>query len=166
VEYVIAVLLGVIGSLIAAEIYSRANQLSRWLITHASAQLPERTRDRFHEEWIAHLDECERGVSQIFHAIGCLSTVTLNKSIFNEVRGSPLAEEIVANFIVLLARHKTFDEEHRRTLSPILESLDPKRAAELERLAQMWRCSTPVLLAVLLDWYENYCEHDNRNVLT
>jgi hypothetical protein len=52
-EYLIGIALGLIGSLIAAEICANGPALSEWLISKAVACLPEYERAQFSEEWLA-----------------------------------------------------------------------------------------------------------------
>lgn len=81
-EYVVVaivallVLLGsAIGSiasnLIASELYDRAPSIAAWLIEHAVRRLPEHERDRYREEWLAHLDEYPGKLSHVWHSLGC-----------------------------------------------------------------------------------------------
>lgn len=70
-DLLINILLGIIGSLFAAEIWANAPQLGRWFIKHAVLQLPASARDRFNEEWLSHLDECPGALGKLRHSLGC-----------------------------------------------------------------------------------------------
>ncbi|MEZ5787874.1 MAG: hypothetical protein R3D62_15685 [Xanthobacteraceae bacterium] len=61
--------------LIATELYDRAPSLARWLIACAVGRLPDYERDRYREEWLAHLNECPGKLGQLWHALGCLVSV-------------------------------------------------------------------------------------------
>lgn len=69
-EYVVAILLGAIGSLIAAEFYANAPRLTRWIIEDGLLFLPEQNRERYREEWLAHIEECSGHLLKIWHALG------------------------------------------------------------------------------------------------
>jgi hypothetical protein len=71
-EYVIAVVLGAIGSLIAAEIYAGARVISVRLIDWAVTRFTNEAQARFREEWHAHLVECVGNLSGLLHALGCV----------------------------------------------------------------------------------------------
>jgi hypothetical protein len=71
--YLIDITLGACGSLVAAEIWSHADPLSRWLIRRAVLSLPEAQRARREEEWLAHLEETPGAVRKLLHAVGCWS---------------------------------------------------------------------------------------------
>jgi|SRR5271156_3208240 len=70
-EYLIAILLGTIGSFIAAEIYVTAPKLALRLIDKAVLRLPEHERDRYREEWCAHLNDCPGSLGKLRHAPAC-----------------------------------------------------------------------------------------------
>ncbi len=70
-EYVIALFLGALGSLLAAELYANAARLSSFLISKAALRLPEAKRDRYREEWHAHLDDCAGNLGKLWHALNC-----------------------------------------------------------------------------------------------
>jgi hypothetical protein len=70
-EYVIGLLLGILGSLIAAEIFACGPVIARSLIGLAVRRLPEEDRNRFREEWLSHLQEMPGFFSMISHALGC-----------------------------------------------------------------------------------------------
>lgn len=64
-------LVGVAGSLIASELYDRAPTFARWILMRACMRLPKQSRDRYSEEWLSHLAECQGKVGKLLHAIGC-----------------------------------------------------------------------------------------------
>lgn len=72
-EYLIAIVLGAVGSLIAAEIWANGPALSEWLISRAVARLPEHERARFMEEWLANNSDFAGNIQKIVHAIKCWS---------------------------------------------------------------------------------------------
>ena len=66
-----SILIGILISLIAAEIVGEATRISRWLIRVAASKLPEHARSRYHEEWLAHLDEVPGLFGKLRHAASC-----------------------------------------------------------------------------------------------
>lgn len=56
-EVVVAIVLGAVGSVIAAEFMNCLPKLTQWLLRRAVARLPEDQRERFREEWAADLEE-------------------------------------------------------------------------------------------------------------
>lgn len=71
-ELLIAIFVGILCSLIAAELYDEAEPLSRWLIRHSAARLTKQ-KTRFEEEWLAHLNDCPGNLSKLCHGLGCVS---------------------------------------------------------------------------------------------
>jgi hypothetical protein len=59
------------GNMIASELYDRAPSFAAWLIEHAVRRLPEHARDRYREEWLAHLDEHPGKLGKVGHSLGC-----------------------------------------------------------------------------------------------
>jgi hypothetical protein len=83
-------LLNVLGSLVAAAIWATARPISRWLISLAVAipasatpisrwlislavlRMSSRERDRFREEWPAHLNDIDGAFGKLRHALACV----------------------------------------------------------------------------------------------
>jgi hypothetical protein len=61
----------IMGNMIASELYDCAPSIARWLLKKAVARLPEQQRQRYHEEWHAHLEECPGKLGKLWHAFGC-----------------------------------------------------------------------------------------------
>lgn len=70
-EYLIAVLLGTVGSLIAWEISLRYRRWCEAIIRSAVRRLPDDQRTIRQEEWLAALNDCIGLTSSFAHAIGC-----------------------------------------------------------------------------------------------
>jgi len=66
-----SIVAGIIANMVANELYDQCHTFACWLIKRAVTQLPERERQRYHEEWIAHLDDQRGQVRKIWHAVGC-----------------------------------------------------------------------------------------------
>ncbi len=63
---------GIVGNMIASELYDRAPMLARWIVNRAVRHVPQEHQERYEEEWLSHLDDCEGKISQVFHACGCM----------------------------------------------------------------------------------------------
>lgn len=68
---VITIVLGVVVGLITAEIIANGQRIAKWLIAGAVPRIPEHDRERFREEWLAHLDELPGFIGKLRHALGC-----------------------------------------------------------------------------------------------
>lgn len=69
-DAVITILLGAVGSLIAAELYEIAPRLARWLVLRAASRLRPGERDRWYEEWLADLDEWPGNITKLARSVG------------------------------------------------------------------------------------------------
>ena len=70
-DFLIAIIEGIVGDLIANEIVAHKRAIAGWLVENAVQRLPESERDRYREEWLAHLDEVPGLIGQLRHALGC-----------------------------------------------------------------------------------------------
>jgi hypothetical protein len=71
-EYLVGLILGIVGKIVNNEIEAWAPLISKRIIEKAVRCLPQYEQERFREEWLAHLDECPSSVSRLWHAIGCI----------------------------------------------------------------------------------------------
>ena len=69
--YLIDIVIGVISDLVTEELTARVEPVARWLIGKAVERLPADDRERFREEWFAHLEEVPSGFRKLWHAFGC-----------------------------------------------------------------------------------------------
>lgn len=60
------------GNLLASEAYDKCGWWAERIIRIACRQFPTRDRDRYEEEWLAHLRDCEGNLSKLVHALGVL----------------------------------------------------------------------------------------------
>ena len=70
-DYLTAIVLGAIGSLIAAEMYAGGTCVADRIIRQAALRLPEHERERFREEWRADNADVAGSMRKILHALGC-----------------------------------------------------------------------------------------------
>jgi len=54
------------------QFYDVSPALARWLIARAAKRLQNGLKDRYHEEWLSHLQECNGKLGALFHGLGCL----------------------------------------------------------------------------------------------
>lgn len=52
------------------ELIQLLHRLATWLVERAVAKLPMSARDRYREEWLAHLEESGTILSKLYHALG------------------------------------------------------------------------------------------------
>jgi hypothetical protein len=77
----------VIVNLISIDISEQTPVLARKLITCAVRGLPAAQRERYLEEWLAHLDECKGTIPKLVHSVGCVVCAsTLAKTLAREQR--------------------------------------------------------------------------------
>ena len=65
-------IIGILTSLVAAEVYHSLPAIARWIIKKSAARLPQHLSERYHEEWLAHVNECNGNIRKILVACGCL----------------------------------------------------------------------------------------------
>jgi len=70
IGFIIAVIGGLALNILASDLYDRCPRLARWLMERAVARLPADMRDRYREEWEAHLLDCPTKLDQVRHALG------------------------------------------------------------------------------------------------
>jgi hypothetical protein len=58
-------------SRLTGELSAHVEPMARWIIGRAVERLPTDDRDRFREEWFAHLDETPGTLRKLWHAVGC-----------------------------------------------------------------------------------------------
>jgi hypothetical protein len=69
--YLIDILIGTGSRVVAGELSAHVKPFARWVINKGVDRLPVEVRDRFREEWLAHLDETPGMLRKLCHAIGC-----------------------------------------------------------------------------------------------
>jgi hypothetical protein len=70
-DLILSIILGVIGSLIAAEVWANSPRIAHWLIDRAVRRLPDRAQERYREEWKAHANELPGSIAKLCHASSC-----------------------------------------------------------------------------------------------
>lgn len=96
-ELLITIVLGAIGSLLAAEIWANAPRLGRWFIKRAVLQLPASKRDHFLEEWLSDIDERPGALDKLRHALGCYFRAA--RVLAAEEKLTPEAEQAILKFV-------------------------------------------------------------------
>jgi uncharacterized protein YjiS (DUF1127 family) len=64
---------GFLGKLLASELADWIPSLARHLVDRAVSRLPAQERDRYREEWYAHINDCPGKLGKVWHAVGCLA---------------------------------------------------------------------------------------------
>jgi hypothetical protein len=71
-ELILGIFGSILVSLLANEIYDRGPTLARKMVRVAAKRLPVNVRERYEEEWLAHLDECDGKLSKLLHGLECV----------------------------------------------------------------------------------------------
>lgn len=95
-ELIFAIVGAVLLHLISSEAYEHAPRLARLLLRLAVKRMPESLRDRYREEWFAHLEDCPGHLSKIMHAVNCLLCARVLGTV-----GVPASETKVPAAVVL-----------------------------------------------------------------
>jgi len=82
----------IIGHFVSHDLYDSAPRYARFLLEKAVRVLPESERERYSEEWLAHLEECKGVIPKFRHAIECRMTAWKLRQIFERQR--PELEEV------------------------------------------------------------------------
>jgi hypothetical protein len=72
VEAAVAIGGAVVVKVISTDITEQTPVFARKLITRAVRRLPIALRERYLEEWLAHLDECKGTIPKLLHSLGCI----------------------------------------------------------------------------------------------
>ncbi len=70
-DFLTAIVVGTVGSLIVAEMRANSRSVAEWLIKLAVKRLPRPEQARFREEWLAHLAYCPGSLTKLWHSVGC-----------------------------------------------------------------------------------------------
>jgi hypothetical protein len=71
VGYLIDILVGVVSAIVTGELRAHVKPFARWIIERAVRRLSLADRERFREEWLAHLEETPGILRKIWHVFGC-----------------------------------------------------------------------------------------------
>lgn len=66
----VSLLGAIILKLATTELQDWLPTIARRIIDRAVMRLPDEIRERYREEWYAHMDDCPGRVSKLWHAIG------------------------------------------------------------------------------------------------
>jgi hypothetical protein len=86
--YLIDILIGAAGSLLAAELWSQSDAVARWLIQKAVGRLPVDDRERRREEWLADLVDMPGAFRKLLWALGCHWAATVARKQAAKSRGT------------------------------------------------------------------------------
>jgi two-component sensor histidine kinase len=126
--HLIDILIGVISGIVTAELIAHAEPIARWIISKAVERLPPDNRDRFREEWLAHLDETPGTLRKLWHATGCYL-------------GAAKVGEVLAR--------QTERDELDSSILTMTEISDGERAQKLEMLVRELNHRVKNILAIV-----------------
>jgi hypothetical protein len=69
--YLIDIPIGAASRMVTGELSAHVEPMARWIIGKAVQRFPANDRNRFREEWLAHLDETPGTLRKLWHAVGC-----------------------------------------------------------------------------------------------
>ena len=91
-DFLNSVAAGVLARLIAEAILALGNPICRCLVKAAVLCLPKSERQRFQEEWLAHLNEVDGLFGKIGHAFNCVVViVNLRAELLRDARATKAA---------------------------------------------------------------------------
>jgi hypothetical protein len=67
VTFLITILVG----LVTAEILAYASHIAKWFVARSVLELAEADRERYLEEWLAHVEELPGSLTKILHGLDC-----------------------------------------------------------------------------------------------
>jgi hypothetical protein len=112
--------LGLAGTIavhmLACELHEGMPSIAARLVAFAARQLPKAEQERYREEWVAHLHDCQGSFAKLMHGIECLvCSHTLRKMYENwlvqiEVGGQSFRVEPWSALVVLAAAHRAFND--------------------------------------------------------
>jgi hypothetical protein len=108
--YLINILVGAIGSLLAAEVWASKDRASQWLVQKAVDRLPVEEHVRRRDEWLSDLHDMPGAFQKLSWAVGCHWAVTVANArhwrlAAQERRSQKLRRQILAE----IEREKVLD---------------------------------------------------------
>jgi hypothetical protein len=112
----------IVGHFVAQDLYEAAPKHTRRLLDHAVRILPEVDRERYAEEWLAHLYECAGVLGKFRHAVECLLIARKLRQIVQE---RPTIEPQAIEFVFLSNGQQTAKVSMDSTTAlPLLKMLE------------------------------------------
>lgn len=149
-EYLTALLLGVLGSLIAWEISLRYRKWCEAIIRSAAQRLPDEQRLIREEEWLAALNDCVGMVSAFSHAIGCwvgAPAVGASASLKRAVSAAKPSRALGGRFRVKVRIDPTAFMRAMTQLRRVLPAIWPVLASVIGTIVAKMTLSAPVMSA-------------------
>ena len=112
-------LMSILGNLIASQIYDVLPKTAAWLIARASGRLAIKKRDRYSEEWSAHLENCEGNLAKFFHGVGCARASFVMQPLSARMESYLLhfLNEHFNMFFVVISPKRHIPSHHPKTIS-------------------------------------------------
>jgi hypothetical protein len=140
VKGVLIAISGIVGSiavhLISDDIHEFAPKLAARLVRSAVLSLPEYDRQRYEEEWLAHLADCSGSLMKLLQAAGCLlgsyrlARLLAQRPIRLEVGDRVIALDSPSAIMIMWLLHKNEADDYLRKVTAEAVSayarIDPK----------------------------------------
>jgi hypothetical protein len=137
--YLIDLLIGVASRFITGILATYMDAFAPWIIEKAAERLPANGRERFREEWLAHLEETTGLLGKAWHVFGCYMCA------------AKLAKMPVLHL-------EQTEPLQRHDLLALIDELAIKypgvRPAALRRLADVMEVAPRPFSAAVADWLE------------
>lgn len=104
--YLVDILIGAASRIVIGELSAHLEPLALWIINKAVERIPSCERERFREEWVAHLNETPGSLRKLLHALGCRIAATAisgvlvrerkEETVIQQTRAQKMARQIVS----------------------------------------------------------------------
>jgi hypothetical protein len=145
-----SILVTIFGHMFAIELYNRSSLLADWVITFATARLPNQQRQRYQEEWKAHIAECEGNLSKVCSAIGFV-IASRKMAQIDALRSARTKSVILADFRTILNKLKAGERKNTVDDRVLVElELEGHELELVEQVAARFNCSVEIATAALI----------------
>jgi hypothetical protein len=150
--YLIDILIGAAGVLVAKELWAGADSASQWLVRKAVQRLPRSKRERRLSEWLADLDDMPSALAKLSWAVGCHWAATVaNVHCWRVAVQKRERQEMRRRLAVRVDRLKAAYSETPSALVHEIEILlPPEMMCAIELGAIKYGCSPEVYVQALV----------------
>ncbi len=152
--YLIDILVGAAGALVAKELWEDADATSQWLVRKAVQRLPRSRRKRCLDEWLADLHDMPGTLAKLSWAVGCHRAATVTN--VQRWRAAVERRKLQETRKRLAARIDLLKAAYSETSSALADEIEviftPEEMRVIELGAIKYGCSPGIYVqAVVLD---------------